>query len=440
MSPIFITNTLYFCIFFIFLPLFNILNKNYLRINIKYINLNKFLTSFIFSFIYINILIYKDNIITSFVILFLVFRLMSLIFSKEHFKLLTLTFASYYLIIISFCVTFTLYEILFETNIYDILNGFNVFIFILFLISIFLYLLLFKQLKKKVFDDIFDYIIQGNNYGTSILIFTILIWKNYSIFYVLNFSRHSIEVSMIIFVMFALELLVIDYILNVVKNSYNLSIYKHKNKILNMQYELQLSSYKQLDSYHESIKKISHDLKNHKTVLYNLIASKDYDQALDYLNEYNLSISEHEDLIFTTNKILNSLLVKLHNDCIDNKIELNLIVEIPKSISISDFDICILFGNLSDNAVEACLRVDNDSIKSIDVIVKVVNNNFVLELKNTFNGSLNKSNGKFLTSKKDTLNHGIGLTNIESTIKKYNGTYEVEYDASYFSSFIMIPL
>ncbi|WP_196228767.1 ATP-binding protein [Clostridium butyricum] len=207
-----------------------------------------------------------------------------------------------------------------------------------------------------------------------------------------------------------------------------------------MQYDLQVNSFHQLEEYQADIRRISHDINNHQIILYTLIKHENYKDALNYLEKFDSGFSTVKHELLTNHKILNILFLSKKNMCHTNNISLDLDINLPEILSISDFDLCIIIGNLFDNAIEACKQIDSLNNRYITIKSKIINKNFVFEIKNNFNGALNTNNGKFLTLKKDTINHGLGISNVESTADKYNGTYDFQVENHEFSAFIRIPI
>ncbi|MGL5714610.1 MAG: sensor histidine kinase [Paraclostridium sp.] len=285
-----------------------------------------------------------------------------------------------------------------------------------------------------------NYVLSSTNILIPISMFVLLIGKNYSFFYILNFSRHSPLVSAMFLASSLLELYFGTFMIIAISKAYNLSIYKHKNEILNMQYDLQVNNLKQLEEHQSDVRRISHDIHNHKIIIYNLIKNEDYNEALEYLEKFGSGFNDKTYEIFTNHKILNALFLKKKDMSTSYNIDFNLDISIPEKIDISDFDLCIIIGNLIDNALEACKKIDNSNIKYINIKAKIINNNFIFEMKNNFNGSINIDKEKILTSKKDKLNHGLGLSNVKSTVSKYNGSCDLSFKDNEFVSLVMIPL
>lgn len=379
------------------------------------------------------------NLLTFSFLLILTSIVFYIIFSYERFKIFLLTLKSYYLFLISFLVVFSLYELLLQDNLYILLE-YKYSLFLSFFTSVMIYGLFEGFIIKNIDKAKLEYIFSSTYISIPMSMFILLICKNYSLLYILLFSRHSLLVTSVILASTLLELYFGVFSIIGIGKAYNLSIYKHKNQILSMQYNLQVSHLKHLEDYQSDIRRISHDIHNHKTVLYNLIKEEEYDTALKYLESYGTGFNNKKYEILTNNKMLNALLIHKKDICNSNNINLELDINIPSDLGLSDFDLCIIVGNLTDNAIEACKKISYNTTSYIKIKSTIINENFIFDIKNNFIGNISINKGKILTSKKDKVNNGLGLSNVKSTVDKLNGTYYITYQDNEFSSLIMIPL
>ncbi|MGL5346261.1 MAG: ATP-binding protein [Peptostreptococcaceae bacterium] len=205
-----------------------------------------------------------------------------------------------------------------------------------------------------------------------------------------------------------------------------------------MKYKLQLNNYKELEISKDKIRKISHDINNHNIIIHNFILNKEYDKALSYLTNCSDAVQIYNDVYFTNNSVLNAILSNKSTICKINNINLSLSIKIPSKISLSDFDLCVIVGNLIDNAIEACIKIDCN--RYIKVNASIINNNFSFKIINSYDGHLSINNGLFLTLKKDTFKHGLGISNVKSIVLKCNGFYDFNFSKDEFFVIITIPL
>lgn len=92
-------------------------------------------------------------------------------------------------------------------------------------------------------------------------------------------------------------------------------------------------------------------------------------------------------------------------------------------------DLCVIFGNALDNAIEACDRVENEE-RQIYVYMMYSPQELTCRISNT---AKKPEHEIIKTSKSDKLNHGFGLENIKKTVEKYNGVVNIEQDEEKFT-------
>lgn len=103
-------------------------------------------------------------------------------------------------------------------------------------------------------------------------------------------------------------------------------------------------------------------------------------------------------------------------------------------------DIYILFGNILDNAIEACERLKNDEEKVISLTIKENAGFIYIEENNYFLGELIKENDKVMTIKKDKEYHGFGLKSIKDIVTRYEGVVTFNDENHIFNLRILIPI
>ena len=101
----------------------------------------------------------------------------------------------------------------------------------------------------------------------------------------------------------------------------------------------------------------------------------------------------------------------------------------------SNVDICIILGNLLDNAIEACNLIDG--YKFIDLKINTKDKKLIIKISNNTNGYVNKVNGRFITTKNSDMS-GLGLIQIDNIVKQYNGYINRKYENNIFTTYLMI--
>lgn len=213
---------------------------------------------------------------------------------------------------------------------------------------------------------------------------------------------------------------------------------EQKNRILSGQLEQQLAHYEKLKQVYQKIRGIRHDLKNHFFALDELLSHKDIEGAQDYLHSFMSDIFNANYRIYDTqNPILDALLTEKLAWALQAGIQIDTDITIRPDIHIDNVDLCILFGNALDNAIEAC-RCLNDADKKITIKMLTRKSLLNVVIRNTALPPVKGTNGFYETSKQDKLNHGLGLTNISEVVTKYDGAVQTEYKDGYFTLTCML--
>jgi len=202
-------------------------------------------------------------------------------------------------------------------------------------------------------------------------------------------------------------------------------------------YYSQITVYKMLEEQYRQSERLRHDMKNHIIALSGLFQSKEWEKMGDYLKQLEENgLEAGGDL--TGNKAVDALLYQKQKWAERENIRWECDIQIPKTCCIHEFDLCVLFGNILDNALEACERQRIDEYRLIHIQAKTVKKCFLLEVKNSMDkaekytqGCINKENPK---------EHGIGLLNISDVVHRYNGVVKIEVENGIFMISVLIPL
>ena len=103
-------------------------------------------------------------------------------------------------------------------------------------------------------------------------------------------------------------------------------------------------------------------------------------------------------------------------------------VALLKQNKADDHELCVIFSNIMNNAIEAC-----ESGDEIKLVCYPYNDVLCILQKNPLHRELKYENGKLVTTKEEKELHGHGLENIKTVIKKYNGHMDIRVEDGYFN-------
>lgn len=146
-----------------------------------------------------------------------------------------------------------------------------------------------------------------------------------------------------------------------------------------------------------------------------------------------LDAPKRQMLLFDTgNGIADALLTdKLRRAAADNTV-VNFSGAIPQN-ALLPTDLCVLLGNTLDNAIEACQKLPQDSVKAITVKCNCSSGFLFLSICNPIANEVTIMDNRIATTKKDTLLHGFGIQSMHNVAKKYDGSVKLNADNGFFT-------
>ena len=212
---------------------------------------------------------------------------------------------------------------------------------------------------------------------------------------------------------------------------------KNEENLLKEKIDMQYNYYLNLQETQNKVKRIYHDMSNHMICIKNM--SSEQEDLNNYIDGISKDLNEFKEIYNTGNMILDIILNEKQAKCNESNIKFSCDINFSKCSFIEMTDVCSIFSNILDNAVEACNKINNDE-KYIKIRGTVVKSYYVIRCENSKINKVKIKNYKIITSKKDKFIHGIGLKSVKSSLKKYDGELEMEDFENEFLLQIYIPI
>lgn len=169
-------------------------------------------------------------------------------------------------------------------------------------------------------------------------------------------------------------------------------------------------------AHYESTKSFRHDIKNHITVIRELLQNGRWHEAFDYVGGMQEIAGEMSFPCTTGNPVVDILLEKKLGIAQSNGIDVYCSLTLPYPCPVRDIDFCILLSNALDNAICACKKMQEREVW-MDKFIRVTGNrqgDFILiEVENSFQGE-------------SVFKEGTGLSNIRKVAEKYQGAVDMK--------------
>ena len=192
-----------------------------------------------------------------------------------------------------------------------------------------------------------------------------------------------------------------------------------------------------IQDYYE-ILKIRHDIKRNLSIAAEMLNEKEYDKLGAFIKSFqDNNIGNIKTYINTSNRMFNAIINQKLNEAEQRNIKIECFIfnDLSDFNGMSDQELCLIFLNLLDNAIEAEAEVENPIIK-LNIFQ---NRGYVcFKIENIVDKNILETNPNLHTTKQDKRMHGVGLKSVREIIDRHDGIFNVSQNEKWFSAEIML--
>ena len=178
-------------------------------------------------------------------------------------------------------------------------------------------------------------------------------------------------------------------------------------------------------SAESDVRRVHHDMKNHLLAIRRLSGDPQaQERYLDGLIHQEMAAME--GLVHTGNELLDGLLGEKLAQAEREGVSLRAELDFRPCAYVEDIDVCAIFGNVLDNAIEAAGKVEDPQQRSVLLKGAVAANQYLITCTNYYAGRLRLAGGLPVTTKTDRKHHGIGLSSVRRSVEKYGGVLTLD--------------
>lgn len=217
--------------------------------------------------------------------------------------------------------------------------------------------------------------------------------------------------------------------------------YRQRTKIQEVYLQSELEHFRQYMHAQEETRRFRHDIRNNLLCMNEMVSSGDHDKLTQYLKDM-VEITDSLSFKYVTGDILlDSILNSKAQIMEQQNIRFELDGVLAGGLSWKPMDICAVFANAVDNAVEACQKVNPEN-RHISMNIKSTPQFWLISIENSVAEAVDtkklfQKNGGY-TSKADSSRHGIGTYSMKQTVESYGAIMKAECTDQIFTLEIMI--
>ncbi len=202
------------------------------------------------------------------------------------------------------------------------------------------------------------------------------------------------------------------------------------------QNELIEKHYEEVEEMYRQVRGWRHDYKHHIQTMKAHLAMKQYGELGEYLDELDRDLMTVDAVVKTGNVRIDAILNSKLNVARGKEIRVSAKAIVPKELAVSEVDLCIIIGNLLDNAIEAGEKEPDEAKRFIRVYMDILKEQLYIYVANSMTNEIRKQGAFYLSTKPE--GHGFGLMRVDKVVEKYSGYLNRQHEEDVFVTEIML--
>ena len=201
--------------------------------------------------------------------------------------------------------------------------------------------------------------------------------------------------------------------------------------------ELMEHSYGEIRDIYMDMRGWRHDYHNHMQVMKARLSMGDMEGMEQYLEELEQELDRVDTLVKSGNLMADAILNSKLTLARRHGISVNCMAGLPERLPVADVDLCIILGNLLDNAIEACGQVE-EGTRFLRIYMTVNKTQFYLSIQNSAKEEPDFDQRNYISRKRG--NHGLGMKRVKAAVDKYQGYLKLANEPGIFAAEATMPL
>ena len=197
--------------------------------------------------------------------------------------------------------------------------------------------------------------------------------------------------------------------------------------------------YEEVENIYRTMRAWRHDYHNHIQAATSYLELQKYEELAAYLKQLDESLYEIDQILKTGNLMADAILNSKLSLMKEYHIRTEVSAHVPSKMCLTDTELCVLLGNLLDNAIEACRKVPEEEGRFIKIYMDSLQDEFYISIMNGMQGKAQRHGDLFKSTKQGTGLHGFGLQRVDRIVEKYGGFLDRQSEEGVFATEILLP-
>ena len=223
-------------------------------------------------------------------------------------------------------------------------------------------------------------------------------------------------------------------------NAYRFQLtYGEYSRQMEQKFQMQKQHYEELNEKMDEISRMRHDMRHHMRAIMSYAQQGKYQDLMAYLQEYASIMNEEEKVVcYCRNMAVDAVIHFYAGELRQRGIAFEYDMMLPQNIGISDTDLCKIYGNLLENAVDAVKEQSPESHPYVKIFTKIKNKKLLIEISNPYSNEIQRKEKGFYSTKHEGL--GIGTASVTEVVQRIGGYVVFSTEEGVFKVNIFLPV
>ena len=214
--------------------------------------------------------------------------------------------------------------------------------------------------------------------------------------------------------------------------------YGEYSRQMEQKLQMQKQHYEELTAKMDEISRMRHDMRHHMRALMSYAQQGKYQELMKYLQEYASVMTEEEKVVcYCRNMAVDAVIHFYAGELRQRGISFEYDMMLPQNIGITDTDLCKIYGNLLENAVDAVKELSPESHPYVKVLTKIKNKKLLIEISNPYSNEIQRKENGFYSTKHEGF--GIGTASVTEVVQRIGGYVAFSTEEGIFKVNIFLP-